>query len=352
MSEGTPNDQPTRPMPWETGGTEPEAGEPPSGEPSAGEPPSDAAPPPPSEDATAAFVQPDATPTEVVPTPAAPAPAPPLTPQPDVAPPAAAGGLISAAPVWGAAEPEGTMPGAGPAPGSPPPAVGWGQPVSSGRDVPGAPGFVFADTPSRFVGWLIDGLIVFFISAILGTVFAAAVGGSSSFRVDTSDTTTTTTGIAFWIIWLVISLVYFVFFWTGGRRATPGQRLLKIQVGNAHDGRNLDVTQAAVRWVGYGEWLILLSLAPALAGLGGLLSFVWPFVLLITTIISPTKQGLHDRLGGSWVVKPADANNGGLVLGCLLLLILLIVLPLIAIIGLIFLGSQVSTILSTVGESI
>ncbi len=118
------------------------------------------------------------------------------------------------------------------------------------------------------------------------------------------------------------------------------------------DGRQLDVTQAAVRWLGYGQWFVVFGFLSALSSIVGLISLAWPFLLLITTIISPTKQGLHDRIAGTWLVRPAAADSSGLALGCILLLGLLVIIPIVAIIGLIFLGGQVSTILSAVGDSV
>ena len=87
------------------------------------------------------------------------------------------------------------------------------------------------------------------------------------------------------------------------------------------------------------------------AGLGSLLLFVWAIVLLITTATSPTKQGLHDKLANSAVVRPVSAGNGW-VIACLVIVAALVLIPLLAIVALIFLGGQVSTILSTVGESV
>ncbi len=92
---------------------------------------------------------------------------------------------------------------------------------------------------------------------------------------------------------------------------------------------------------------------PGVSGLpsSGLLFVLWNIVLLITTATSPTKQGLHDRLANSAVVRPANAGNG-LAYGCLAIVVALLVIAIVAIVGLIFLGGQVSSILSEVGESI
>src|SRR4029078_10799022 len=82
------------------------------------------------------------------------------------------------------------------------------------------------------------------------------------------------------------------------------------QVGNAFDGRPLTMDQAIRRWLGLGDVITLLGVLPAAAGLGRLLLFVWAIVLLITTATSPTKQGLHDKLANSAVVRPVSGGDG------------------------------------------
>ena len=92
--------------------------------------------------------------------------------------------------------------------------------------------------------------------------------------------------------------------------------------------------QAVVRWVALGSWIQVLALLPGFGGLLGLVSLVWAVVLLVTTVSSPTKQGLHDRFAGSAIVQPIGRD--GPVIPCLILLVLLVVvLPFIFVLGLI-----------------
>ena len=138
------------------------------------------------------------------------------------------------------------------------PTVGW-EPVKPQREV--APGLSFADTISRFVAFFVDTILLAIVAGIVGAVLGlgetvtseAADGSSTSYRV---------TGAAFSILVVVLSLAYFVFFWTGGRRATIGQRIFNIQVGNAFDGRGLTFEQAVRRWLGLGLSIGLLALDP------------------------------------------------------------------------------------------
>jgi hypothetical protein len=74
-------------------------------------------------------------------------------------------------------------------------------------------------------------------------------------------------------------------------------------------------------------------------------------VLLVSTVMSPTKQGLHDRFANSAVVRPAGAGSG-IAMACLVIVIALFVLAILSIVALIFVGGQVSTILSDIGNSV
>jgi uncharacterized RDD family membrane protein YckC len=155
------------------------------------------------------------------------------------------------------------------------------------------------------------------------------------------------------IVSTLVGAAYFILSWSGGRRATLGQRVFKIQVGNAFDGRPLTSTQAFKRWIGLGSVLGLLAVIPStsLYGVASLAELVGTVVLLISTSTSPTKQGLHDRFANSAVVRPIGASTG-LATTCLVIVIGLLVVAFLSIIALIFLGGQVSAILSAVGESV
>jgi uncharacterized RDD family membrane protein YckC len=105
---------------------------------------------------------------------------------------------------------------------------------------------------------------------------------------------------------------YFVTAWSGGRRATIGQRLLKIEVGHAFDGASLTLEQAFRQWLAFGYWLSLFALITVASVASVFALGLWILVLLTTTVRSPTKQGLHDRFARSVVVRPADAPSGAI----------------------------------------
>ena len=151
------------------------------------------------------------------------------------------------------------------------------------------------------------------------------------------------------VVYIGLEFLYFVGLWTSGDRATLGMRVMKLQIGNAFDGRTLTMSQAVTRWFALGLPFQAAGFVPQLAAIAGLAG-LWTLVLLISTAVSPTRQGIHDRIANSAIVQPIGASTPAV--ACLLLLILLLVVPLIAIVALVFLGGQVSTILSAVGESV
>jgi uncharacterized RDD family membrane protein YckC len=278
----------------------------------------------------------------------------PTNPAPPVQP-----GLISAAPVgWSAPTPSPTGPvgwvdpAATPAAGAPPTTgatVGWAPPTPA-REV--APGLAFADTLSRFIAYIVDlivlGIVGWIIAAVLGlgTAYSSSGGGRYDYGYYVN-------GAAFTVPVVILSLVYFVFFWSGGRRATIGQRIFGIQVGNAFDGHALSLEQAVRRWAGLGLFLSLFDLVlPPNQTWFGLVQLGWILVLLVSTVMSPTKQGLHDKFANTALVRPSGAGSRGLAAACAIIVGLVLVLILVALVGLIILGSQISDILSRVGDSI
>lgn len=220
-----------------------------------------------------------------------------------------------------------------------------------------APGLTYASTASRFAAYLIDIIIVGIIGSIIAGIFVGGTlttieSGNGAFGNGTfSGNWSTMMSPVYSIVTVALGAAYFILSWSGGRRATLGQRVLHLQVGNAVDGRSVTTEQAIRRWIGLGAFLSLLNLVPPLAPAASLVELLWIIVLLITTATSPTKQGIHDRFANSAVVRPIGASNT-LATACLVIAIIVLVLALLSIVALIFLGSQVSTILSAQGTSI
>jgi hypothetical protein len=172
------------------------------------------------------------------------------------------------------------------------PFVPWTRPAPGTREL--APGLEIADTGARFAAYAIDLLLLFVVSRVI-----AAAAGQSGATMTLGTTSASITTVAL----VAVHGLYCVGSWSGGRRATVGQRLTRIEVGNAFDGRSLSSLQATRRWLAFGSWLLLLNLIPAVAIGGALASSIWNLVLLWTTYTSPVGQGVHDRLAGSALAR-------------------------------------------------
>jgi uncharacterized RDD family membrane protein YckC len=232
------------------------------------------------------------------------------------------------------------MPPPAVAPAGQPP-VSW-QPApaaSQGIAVPGSAGVFFASTWTRFAAWIVDSLVLLVFDIVVAAVVSVAIDGVTRTAV------TAIAGVA-------ISAAYFVPLWRGDARATLGMRAFSIQIGNAFDGAPLTRDQAIRRWAAMGYPLGLLSALTATAGIGVILSVILLVALLLTTLSSITRQGFHDTFANTAVVRRPGAggsNTAAVVIVIVMVVILFVLVPFIA---LIFLGSQLSDILSQVGNSI
>lgn len=214
-------------------------------------------------------------------------------------------------------------------PGTPapsgPPAVppGWGQhsgpPSGSGpqsawqrpsptASVPGQP--ELAPYVTRVVAYLVDTLVIAFVSLVLGGWFlwkaiepvadrldAAMVAGD--FRAMSSALAEAGLGWlgAFLAVQLVVMLGYHTFFLTR-RGATPGKLLLGISVRRVDRPGPLDV-DTAVRRAGFQAVAQALGNVPLIASVATIIvvtDLVWP-------LADDKKQALHDKVAGTIVVK-------------------------------------------------
>jgi uncharacterized RDD family membrane protein YckC len=187
-------------------------------------------------------------------------------------------------------------------------------------------GLVFADTYSRFAAYWLDSIL---LSALI-SIPPALLGLFDYASTYPPEPMPRATFIGTTIFGVAGQAAYFLWFWTGGRRATPGQRAFNIQVGNAFDGQPLTMSQAIARWFAMGWWVTLLILMPflALAVVAYAASIVWWLVLGISMIVSPTKQGIHDRVARSALVRPAGPTSRWAI-GCVWLYIALVVVSVV-----------------------
>lgn len=188
------------------------------------------------------------------------------------------------------------------------------------------PGLVFSDTYSRFAAYVLDGILL----SVLVSIPPALLGMYDYSSTYPPEPMSRATFVGTTIFGAAVQAAYFLWFWTGGRRATPGQRVFSLQLGNAFDGQPLTMGQAIVRWLAMGWWLNLLMLLPflGLAVAAFAAWMVWWVVLLISMIVSPTKQGLHDRLANSAIVRPAGPTSRWAI-GCLWLMVGLVIVEVV-----------------------
>ena len=131
----------------------------------------------------------------------------------------------------------------------------------------------------RFVACLLDSLILgavqFGIGLAFGLAGGAIIGGDSdSFALD----------LVTWLCSTVVGVTYYIFF-TGYNGQTPGKMALRIQVVRT-DGTAMTYRRAFLREV-VGKFLSALIL-----GIGYLMAG-----------FDRNKQGLHDRIAGTYVIK-------------------------------------------------
>lgn len=223
---------------------------------------------------------------------------------------------------YSAAPPPGSMPPSPPESAPEPPAA-WGTPpprAGGPPEVPGAAGHLFAATVTRVAALLVDSIVVGIAAAVIGGVIGGAAGASSAGSLSSGSAAGAAVTVTAGLAGLLVSYLYFGLLWRSAGKATLGQRVFRMQVGNAFDGATLTWRQVTIRWLSLFGLGILAAL-PTVGGIGGLLAFIWSIVLLVTTATSPTKQGLHDRWANSAVVATGPQNTA-LAWGCLILYVI------------------------------
>lgn len=283
-------------------------------------------------------------PTEPAPTAA------PSEPAMDVPPPAAE----SAPPAASVPPPAASVP----PPMAPEPPVAWAAAPAAapGIPVPGAAGIYFASIWARFAAFIVDSLIIALIELVFGLIVGAALGNTDGTTVSPFGPVPRQNPAVLVITALLdvaVSFLYFTTQWRGSHRATFGMRACSVQIGNAFDGVALTSRQAVLRWAALGYPLGLLSALASTAGIGGLLLVLLDIALFLTTLGSTTRQGWHDQLANSAVIRrPGSSGSNSGAIAIVIVVVVIGGIGLLAFVSLILLGSQISDILSQVGSSI
>ena len=125
-----------------------------------------------------------------------------------------------------------------------------------------------AGAGSRLISYLIDSIIVGVIGGVLNYV-SMSVGG--------------TLGGIFTFLGVLVSVAYFTYFFGNGQ--TPGMMAMKIKLIGTDGIYPIGYGKGFLRWIG-----MIISAVVILLG------YVW-------ILIDKKKQGWHDKIAGTYVVK-------------------------------------------------
>ena len=146
-------------------------------------------------------------------------------------------------------------------------------------------GSIYAGFWIRVIAYLIDKVILWTFSLLLFVLGALALNTNTA--LSNSGDIFNTMGSAFFLAYYAtitfVNMLYFTYF-HGTIGQTPGKKLLGIRV-IQKSGAPMTLGIAFLRWVGY-----------IVSGLVLYLGFIW-------VALSSRKQGWHDMIAGTCVVK-------------------------------------------------
>jgi uncharacterized RDD family membrane protein YckC len=122
----------------------------------------------------------------------------------------------------------------------------------------------------RVLAFIIDSVILYVVNLIVGLVLNPSTTGRSGIQT-------------------LLGIIYFTYFWSASSMwpgQTVGDKLLNLRVIKT-DGTDLTIVQAFIRYVGL------------------FVSFLVIFIGVIWVAFDPNKQGWHDKIAGTYVVKTA-----------------------------------------------
>jgi uncharacterized RDD family membrane protein YckC len=155
-----------------------------------------------------------------------------------------------------------------PPPPPPPAPYGGGYPPQ-----PYAGGQRFGGFWIRVVAYIIDGIILGIVGAIIDVLFHANPNDPNSSGYTIAQ-----------LINFLIGAGYFIGFWTAWS-ASPGQRILKLRVVDANTTQPVTVGKAVLRYIGL------------------IVSFLVCFIGVIWVAFDARKQGWMDKIAGTVVLQ-------------------------------------------------
>jgi len=120
----------------------------------------------------------------------------------------------------------------------------------------------------RVVAFIIDSIIIAVVNAIIAAILNSSTTGRSGIQT-------------------LLGIIYFTYFWSASSPwpgQTVGDKVLSLRVIRT-DGSDLSIVQALIRYVGL------------------FISFIVIFIGVIWVAFDPNKQGWHDKIAGTYVIK-------------------------------------------------
>ena len=162
-----------------------------------------------------------------------------------------------------------------------------------------------ASTGRRTAAWFLDLVLL----SLLVSAAAVALGAwHATTRSMVNDDGSTWTASTYYLdqLWFYrllagFSAAYSIASWRIGG-ATPAQRLLGLRVLDATEPRLVSWPRSAVRWFALFGWTFVGAASNGTDGLT-LAAALWLVVLLISQVGGDGRQGYHDRLARSLVVR-------------------------------------------------
>ena len=132
----------------------------------------------------------------------------------------------------------------------------------------------------RFLGYLIDGVIAGGVT----TALLVATKPITCYSLDGTTTNCISTTVSPSLYFIVaIPVIYSIVMWAYG--GTIGQRALGMRVVDAATGRNLGLGRSVLRYIGF------------------IISTIVIYIGLIWVAFDARKQGWHDKIAGSLVIR-------------------------------------------------
>jgi uncharacterized RDD family membrane protein YckC len=139
-------------------------------------------------------------------------------------------------------------------------------------------GYVYGGFWARVLAFILDAIIL----GVLSTALAPLFGTGNMVQVEGSRFEINYTANA---ISTLLGLIYFIGFWVW-RQQTPGMMPFNMRVVRADTGEGIDWVRGLLRYVGL------------------LISFVVIFIGVIWAAFDGRKQGWHDKIANTVVVRP------------------------------------------------